>query len=673
MATDPHQLEAEAEALREQISHHNYRYYVLDDPEVTDAEYDRLMRRLEALERDHPELRTLDSPTQRVGAAPSEKFGVVVHRRMMLSLANAMDAGEMLEFDQRVKRFLRADTDIEYVAEVKLDGLAIELVYEDGRLAVGSTRGDGVNGEDVTRNIRTIKSVPLRLLKPAHGPMPKLLEVRGEVILPRRAFERLNEERVKAGEPPFANPRNAAAGSLRQLDSNVTASRPLGIFCHSPGAMEGIRFDSQWDFLQGIKALGLRVNPLTRRCRNVQEVLEYWDELTEARHGLDYEADGVVAKVDSFALQEQLGEVSRSPRWAVAYKFKAQQAETRVREISVQVGRIGSLTPVAKLEPVALAGVTISNASLHNLDEIRRKDVRVGDTVLLERAGDVIPYVVRVTEKGHPRGPEFEMPAHCPECGGAVVHEDGEVGYFCVNANCPARMRESIRHFASKNALDIEGLGDKLVGQLVEKGLVKELDDIYRLGKEDLIGLERMAEKSAQNVLDSIERSRKAALDRLINGLGIRHVGEHTARQIAMRFRAIEALMDVSEDDLRAVRDIGPEVARSIREYFDEPRNRKAVERLARELKIEAPAESLDRRGALRDKSFVLTGGLETMTREDAERRIMAAGARVTSSVSRKTDFVVAGADPGSKLRKAQELGVRILDEQGLLELLAPE
>jgi DNA ligase (NAD+) len=673
MATDLQQLEVEAEALREQINHHNYRYYVLDDPQVTDAEYDRLMRRLEALERDHPEVRTPDSPTQRVGAAPSEKFGAVVHRRMMLSLANAMDAAEMIEFDQRVKRFLRTDADIEYVAEVKLDGLAIELIYEDGRLTVGSTRGDGVNGEDVTQNIRTIKSVPLRLLKPAHGPMPKLLEVRGEVILPRRAFERLNEERVKAGEPPFANPRNAAAGSLRQLDPKITASRPLDIFCHSPGVMEGIKFESQWDFLQGIKALGLRINPLTRQCRNVQEVLEYWNGMTEGRHGLDYEADGVVAKVNSFALQEQLGEVSRSPRWAVAYKFKAQQAETKVREISVQVGRIGSLTPVAKLEPVALAGVTISNASLHNLDEIRRKDVRVGDTVLIERAGDVIPYVVRVTEKGHPRAPEFQMPSHCPECGGAVVNEDGEVGYFCVNANCPARMRESIRHFASKNALDIEGLGDKLVGQLVEKGLVKELDHIYRLTRDDLVGLERMAEKSARNVLDSIERSRKAALDRLINGLGIRHVGEHTARQLAIRFRTIEALMDTSEDDLRAVRDIGPEVARSIREYFDEPRNRKAVERLARELKIEAPAEAADGRAALRDKSFVLTGSLETLTREEAERRIMAAGGRVTSSVSRKTDFVVAGADPGSKLRKAQELGVRTLDEQGLLRLLASE
>ena len=670
MAADLQQLEAEAENLREQINHHNYRYYVLDDPEVTDAEYDRLMRRLEALERDHPEVRTPDSPTERVGAAPSEKFRVVVHRRMMLSLSNAMNAEEMIEFDQRIKRFLRSDADIEYVAEVKLDGLAVELIYENGRLTAGSTRGDGVNGEDVTQNIRTIKSVPLRLLKPPHGHPPKLLEVRGEVILPLRAFERLNADRVKAGDPPFANPRNAAAGSLRQLDPRITASRPLDIFCHSPGMMDGIQFRSQWDFLHGIKALGLRVNPLTKVCANVHEVLDYWNDLTGKRHGLDYEADGVVAKVNWFALQDQLGEVSRSPRWAVAYKFKAQQAETKVREISVYVGRIGSLTPVAKLEPVQLAGVTISNASLHNLDEIRRKDVREGDTVLIERAGDVIPYVVRVTHKGRPRAPEFEMPRHCPECGGAIVHEEGEVAYFCVNANCPARMRESIRHFASKNSLDIEGLGDKLVAQLVETGRVKELDDLYKLKKADLAGLERMADKSAQNVLDSIEASRNRTLDRVINGLGIRHVGEHTARQLALRFPTIEALMDASEDDLRAVRDIGPEVARSIREYFDEPRNRKAVERLARELRIKPAVEGSEGR-ALRDKSFVLTGTLETMTRDEAERKILAAGGRVTSSVNRKTDFVVAGADPGSKLRKARELGVKTLNEQELLRLLA--
>ena len=662
-------LQSEVTHLREQIDHHNYRYYVLDDPEVTDAEYDRMMRRLEELEREHPELLTPDSPTQRVGAKPSEKFAVVVHRKMMLSLANAMSAEEMIEFDKRIKRFLKNDHDVEYVAEVKLDGLAIELIYEDGRLTVGSTRGDGVNGEDVTPNIRTIKSIPLRLQNPARGPLPKLLEVRGEVIYPRKAFERMNAERVRNGEAPFANPRNAAAGSLRQLDPNITASRPLNIFCYSPGVMEGIEFKSQWDFLQGIKALGLRVNPLTRVCRNVEGVIEFWNELTEMRHGLDYEADGVVAKVNSFALQEQLGEVSRSPRWAIAYKFKAQQAETVVRDIEVQVGRIGYLTPVAKLEPVALAGVTISNASLHNLDEIRRKDVHVGDTIMIERAGDVIPYVLKVTKPG-PRRESFKMPEKCPICQAAIEHEEGEVGYFCVNANCPARMRESIRHFASKAALDIDGLGDKLVGQLVEKGLVKELDDIFDLTTEQIAGLERMADKSAQNLIAAIERSRSVALDRVINGLGIRHVGEHTARQLALRFRTLEALMNASADDLRAVRDIGDEVAHSIHEYFAEPRNRKAVERLVRKIKIVAPPAPAEGRGALRDKSFVLTGTLATMTRDEAEQKILAAGGRVTSAVSRKTNYVVAGAEPGSKLRKASELGVKTLDEQEFVALI---
>lgn len=665
---------AEAEKLREQINRHNYLYYVLDSPEITDAEYDVLMRRLESLERDHPELVTPESPTQRVGAAPSEKFAVVCHSRMMMSLGNAMDAEEMLEFDRRIKRFLHNDDDIEYVAEVKLDGLAVELVYEDGRLKVGSTRGDGTNGEDVSANLRTIKSIPLRLMRPAHGHLPHLLEVRGEVILPRSAFDRLNADRADAGEPLFANPRNAAAGSLRQLDPRITASRPLDIFCHTPGAIDGVRFEGQWDFLEGIKRLGLKVNPLTKVCRGVQAVLDYHTEIAERRHELDYEADGVVAKVNSFALQEQLGEVSRSPRWAVAFKFKAQQAETRVNKIAVYVGRIGSLTPVAQLEPVQLAGVTISNASLHNLDEIRRKDVRERDTVLIERAGDVIPYVVRVTIESKPRSRPFEMPAHCPECGGAVVHEEGEVAYFCVNVNCPARMRESIRHFASKTCMDIDGLGDKLVGQLLEKGMVSELDDLYRLTMEQLVGLERMAEKSAQNILNAIDGSRTATLDRLINGLGIRHVGESTARSLAMRFPTMADLMKADEDELRAVRDIGPEVARSIREYFDEPRNEKVVERLLERLDLR-PLEvpRAEGRAALRDKSVVLTGTLDKLTREEAEQKIRASGGRVTSSVSRKTDFVVVGADPGSKLRKARELGVKTLEEDEFLAMVGGE
>ena len=667
-------LAAEAERLREQINRHNYLYYVLDQPEISDAEFDRLMHRLEQIEREHPELVAPDSPTQRIGAAPAEKFAVVKHSRMMLSLANAMSAEEMREFDGRIKRMLKTEGDIEYVTEVKLDGLAVELVYEDGLFKVGSTRGDGTNGEDVTQNLRTIRSIPLRLRRPERGRIPELLEVRGEVILGRQAFARLNEERAKQGEPLFANPRNAAAGSLRQLDPRITAARPLDIFCHSPGVIRGVEFKTQWEFLTGIRELGLKVNPESRMCRGADEVLKYWEEMTERRHDLPYEADGVVAKVNALSVQEQLGEVSRSPRWAVAYKFKAQQAETRVNKIAVYVGRIGSLTPVAQLEPVQLGGVTIANASLHNLDEIRRKDVREGDYILLERAGDVIPYVVHVTRKGKPRSHEFQMPKHCPECGGAIVHEEGEVAYFCVNVNCPARVRESIRHFASKYGLDIEGLGDKLVAQLVETGLVRELADIYAITKEQLIELERMGEKSAQNLLDSIDRSRRTTLDRLINGLGIRHVGEHTARQLADRFRTVEELAEAGEDELRAVRDIGPEVARSIREYFGEPRNRKGLQRLLQLGRFHferAPEPSA--RAALRNKSFVLTGALAGLTRDDAERRILAAGGRVASSVSRKTDYVVVGEEPGSKLRKAKELGVKTLDEAGFLRLLEGE
>ena len=660
----------EADKLREQINRANHLYHVLDAPEISDAQYDVLMRQLEAIETAHPELITPDSPTQRVGAAPSEKFAVVHHRKMMMSLANAMNAEEMIEFDKRIKRLLHTDADIEYVAEVKLDGLSVELIYEDGLLTTASTRGDGENGEDVTHNLRTIKSVPLRLQKPKHGKIPKLLEVRGEVIYSKAGFARLNEERERNGEPMFMNPRNAAAGSLRQLDPKITASRPLDIFLYSPGVVEGLEAKTQWDFLQSLRDLGLRVNPESKLLKNVDEVLAYWNDLTERRHSLDYDADGVVAKVNSYALQNQLGEVSRSPRWAIAYKFKAQQAETRVEKIEAYVGRIGSLTPVAKLTPVQLAGVTISNASLHNLDEIRRKDIRERDTVLIERAGDVIPYVVRVTQPGEPRADEFQMPSHCPVCGGAIVHEEGEVAYLCVNVNCSARMRESVRHFASKNCMNIDGLGDKLTAQLIEAEMVKELDDIYKLKDKmpELLALERMGKKSAENLVANIENSRKAALDRVINALGIRHVGEHTARQLAIRFGTLEALSAASEEELTSVRDIGGEVAHSIREYFDEPRNMHAVKRLEKELDIEQ-VRVAEGRGPFRDKTFVLTGTLETLTREQAEQKIFEGGGRVSGSVSRKTDFVVAGADPGSKARKAQELGVRILDEKEFLAL----
>ncbi|MGH7865542.1 MAG: NAD-dependent DNA ligase LigA, partial [Candidatus Binataceae bacterium] len=562
-----------------------------------------------------------------------------------------------------------SDDDVEYVAEVKLDGVAVELVYEDGRLTTASTRGDGINGEDVTANIRTIKSVPLRLLKPAHGPLHKLLEVRGEVIIGKTAFAKLNEEREARGEPVFANPRNSAAGSLRQLDPKITASRPLDIFCHTPGAIDGARFESQWEFLESIRALGLKTNPLSRVCVGVDAMMEFWNAMTGRRHQLEYDADGVVAKLNSFALQERLGEVSRSPRWAVACKFKAQQAATTIERIQVQVGRIGTLTPVAKLTPVQLAGVTISNASLHNLDEIRRKDIREGDTVLIERAGDVIPYVVSVTGHGHPRALEFEMPRHCPVCKGSIVHEQDEVAFICVNVNCPARMRESVRYFASKSCLNIDGLGDKLVGQLVEKGMVKELDDLFKLTPAKFAELERMGDKSAHNLFDNINAARNTSLDRFINALGIRHVGESTARALANHFRSMEKLMDATEDALTEVRDIGEEVARSIHEYFDEPRNRKSVERLLKEVQLEAPAAP-PTGGPLANKTVVITGTLDGMPRDVAERKIIAAGGKLSSLVSKKTDYVVVGAKPGSKAGKAEKLGVKTLTEQELLSLL---
>ncbi len=671
MAKDLDKARAEAERLREQINRANHLYYVLDAPEISDAEYDVLMRRLEEIETAHPALITPDSPTQRVGAAPSEKFGVVHHRKMMMSLANAMNAEEMVEFDKRIKRMLHSEADVEYVAEVKLDGLSVELIYEDGVLTTASTRGDGDNGEDITLNVRTIKSVPLRLQKPKHGAIPKLLEVRGEVIYSKAGFARLNAEREANGEPVFMNPRNAAAGSLRQLDPKITATRPLDIFVYSPGVVEGLEVKSQWEFLQAIQG--------TRAARPIRNRASAKTSMRSSRTGTTSPSGGIRSntmpmawsrKSIHIALQNQLGEVSRSPRWAIAYKFKAQQAETRVDKIEAFVGRIGSLTPVAKLAPVQLAGVTISNASLHNLDEIRRKDIREGDTVLIERAGDVIPYVVRVTQPADPRADQFEMPTHCPVCGGAIVHEEDEVAYLCVNVNCPARMRESVRHFASKNCMNIDGLGDKLVGQLIESKLVAELDDIYKLKNKmpELLALERMGKKSAENLIANIENSRKAPLDRVINALGIRHVGEHTARQLALKFQTIDALAAASEEELSSVRDIGGEVARSIREYFDEPRNLDAVKRLERELDIEK-VRVAEGRGPFRDKTFVLTGTLETMTREQAEQKIFEGGGRVSGSVSRKTDFVLVGADPGSKARKAQELGVRILDEKEFLAL----
>ncbi len=655
----------EVERLRREIEQHNYRYYVLDDPLVSDAEFDALFRRLQHLEEEHPELRTPDSPTQRVGAAPVDRFDAVRHRQPMLSLQNVTTREEMEEFDRRIRKFLNLEA-IEYVGEPKVDGVAVELVYEEGALQVGSTRGDGMVGENVTPNIRTIRNVPLRL---RGDDVPERLEVRGEVYLPIAAFRKLNREREEAGQPVFANPRNAAAGSLKQLDPRITASRPLEFVCHGTGEIQGRRPGTHWDTLQALAAMGLRPVPMSRVLGTLDEVLALFEDLDRRRDALAYEIDGLVVKVNDLALQHRLGEISRSPRWAVAFKFRARQATTRILNIVPSVGRTGVLTPVAELDAVPLGGVTVRNASLHNMDEIERKDVRIGDTVLIERAGDVIPYVVKVIpERRTGKERRFHMPAACPVCGADVVRPEGEVAYRCIGLACPAQLKQAIRFFGARGAMDVEGLGEKLVDQLVEKGLVRDLADLYRLREKDLAALERMGKKSAANLRAQLERSKERTLPHLLVALGIRQVGEATAKALAEHFGTLERIMDASEEELQEVRDIGPEVAQSIRRFFAERQNRRVIQRLLAAGVRPAPVERA--KGPLAGKKFVLTGALATMTRPEAERRIEARGGRVVASVSKETDYVVVGAEPGSKLAKAKTLGVAIVDEDALRRLI---
>ncbi len=660
--------------LRQALHHHNHLYYVLDEPEISDAEYDRLMQELTALETAYPELVEPDSPTQRVGARPLAKFETVAHTIPMLSLENAFDEEGVRAFDQRVRRFLNTDLSLLYTAEPKLDGVAVELVYENGRLVEGSTRGDGYTGELITPNIRTIKTVPLVLLNTVSVAIPSRLEVRGEVFIPVEAFKRLNEERLDKGESPFANPRNAAAGSLRQLDSRITAKRPLEIFCYGVGVVTDLEFTSHWEILQALKALGCRVNPHIKPKAPLEEIVAYYRDLLDRRHDLPYEMDGIVVKVDDLILQKRLGEKSRSPRWAIAHKFPATQETTRVLKIDVQVGRTGALTPVAHLEPVPVGGVTVSRATLHNEDEIRRKDVRVGDTVWIQRAGDVIPEVVKViTTKRTGVEEPFEMPSVCPVCRSKVLRLQDEAVWRCVNANCPAQLKERIKHFASKGAFDIDGLGVKLIGQLVDKGLLKSYAEVFSLNNATVTSLERMGEKSAQNLIDAIDKSKQITLSRFIYALGIRHVGEHMAHVLVRHFKALGDLMSASREELMAIDEIGPQVSYSVRAFFDNPKNQRNIERMMVEAGVEIAPEKTVAEELLAGKTIVLTGALESMTRAEIKARIEALGGKVSSSVSRKTTYVVAGKDPGSKLDRAKELGIAILNEEEFTGLLSSQ
>ncbi len=656
--------------LRSSINGHNYSYYVLDEPEVSDAEYDRLMRELLDLEETFPELITPDSPTQRVGAAPLERFETMAHTVPMLSIENAFSKEEVFSFDERVRRFLKSSNPVFYTAEPKMDGVAVELVYKDGFLLGALTRGDGYAGELITQNIKTVRAVPLSLFHTASIKVPSLLEARGEVFIRTEAFKELNKERLKRGESPFANPRNAAAGSLRQLDSRVTASRPLDIFCYGVGSVTGLEVSSHWEMLSIMKALGFPVNPHIRAQAMIEEVLIHYKDLLEHRHEFDYEMDGMVIKVDDLAMQMRLGEKSRSPRWVLAYKFPPTQETTRVLGIDVQVGRTGALTPVANLVPVNVGGVSVARATLHNADEIRKKDIRIGDTVFIQRAGDVIPEVVKViTTKRSGNEEIFDMPGRCPVCASNVVRLEGEAVLRCMNANCPAQVKGRISHFASKSAFDIDGLGDKLVGQLVDKELVRSYADLFTMDKMILMALDRMADRSAQNLVDAMAASKRIGLARFIYALGIRYVGEHIARVLAQRFGILNALMSATLEELLSVDEIGPQVAGSVRAFFDTHENRENVRRIL-EAGVNIETDGGGKGNLLTDKTFVLTGGLDSLTRAEAKSRIESMGGKVTSSVSSKTSYVVAGDNPGSKLGKAKELGIKVLSEEELLQIL---
>lgn len=671
MKAVPASVRQRVERLRAEIERHNYRYYVLDDPEIPDSEYDRMLNELRGLEREHPSLVIPESPTQRVGGVPVAGFAQVRHRMPMLSLENAFTREDVEDFDRRVREKLESEREIAYACEPKLDGLAVSLTYRNGSLELAATRGDGAVGEDVTHNIRTIETVPLRLAGKAH---PELLEVRGEVFISIPGFNEMNRLAVEKGEKAFVNPRNAAAGSLRQLDPRLAASRPLEIFFYGMGVVEGRKMPGRHsEVLATLRDWGLRTSPESRVVKGVEGLLAYYDEIGQKRTKLRYQIDGVVYKVDSLEEQRELGFVARAPRWALAHKFPAEEEMTRVRAVEWQVGRTGALTPVARLDPVFVGGATVSNATLHNIDELQRKDVRVGDTVVLRRAGDVIPEVVRVLPEKRPKGTKpVQLPRHCPVCGSDVEREEGEAIARCTGALvCAAQLKESLRHFASRRAMDIEGLGSKLVDQLVDQGLVKDAADLYRLDKAQLAELERMGEKSAGNLEEALERSKETTLARFLFALGIRDVGEATAEALARHFRGLDALREASTAEIEEVPDIGPVTAAHVSAFFAEARNSKVIDELVR-LGVHWPAVRAAIPGGkkLEGKTFVLTGRLSSMSRDEAGDLVRECGGSVSGSVSKKTDYVVAGEDAGSKLRRATELGVDILDEDAFLALV---
>ncbi|BCA80537.1 NAD-dependent DNA ligase LigA [Desulfuromonas sp. AOP6] len=666
----PDQARKRHEELCGTLHRHNYLYHVLDQPEISDADYDRLFRELLDLEAQFPELVHPESPSQRVGAPPLEKFEQVRHSLPMLSLENAFTEEDMRQFDGRIRRFLATEQPLEYVCEMKMDGVAVELVYEEGRLKVGSTRGDGTTGEKITENLKTIPSVPLVLTPP----YPALLEVRGEVYMELDNFQALNREREEEGLPTFANPRNATAGSLRQLDSAVTARRPLQIFCYGIGRLEGEAPPTHEQLLQQLQQWGLRTNlDGTTCCPDIEAVITQYQSLQQGREDLPYEIDGMVVKVNELALQRELGEKTRTPRWAIAWKFPPRQAVTILEDIQLQVGRTGAITPVAHLQPVEVSGVTVSRASLHNWDEIDRLDARIGDQVVVERAGDVIPDVVRVlTEKRTGKETRIPMPTHCPVCGSPVKRLEDEVVPRCQGLSCPAQLKESLKHFARRGGMDIDGLGGKYIDQLLQLGLVRNVADLYRLSKEDLFRFERMGDKLAEKLLDAIEASKKRPLSRFLNALGIRHVGDHMAKVLASQFGSLDELSRASQEDLLAIHEIGPQVASSVTSFFASPQNQQILADLAT-LGVRPEREERRAGGPFSGKTFVFTGTLALFSRKEAQTLVEKLGGRASGSVSKKTDFVVAGEEAGSKLTRAQELGVTILSEEEFEQLVKKE